>query len=139
MFKTKLDISFIPVYIIYFKKLFFSNIFFKIKNKNLWVSLCSPAPHTPGRHPRRHESSHWEDAGVGGGEGGHWTVLPQQGLSQGSVHLGGEGRSHHGSTWLVLTAIHSVIPSCTRWCCTDRRRAGGPFISCLSRWPGLLS
>ena len=48
-----------------------------------------------------------------GRRGGCWTALPQQGLSQGSVHLGekeGPIVAPRGSTWLTLTAVHSFIP-----------------------------
>ena len=115
------------------------SIFLKIKNKNLWLSLCSPAPHTPWLAPSEARVFPLGRCGGWGWRGGSLDSASPAGVEPGFCPLGGEGRSHHGSTWLVLPAIHSVISSRTRWSCTDGRRAGGPFISCLSRWPGLLS
>ena len=70
-----------------------------------------------------------------GWRGGCWTALPQQGLSQGSVHLGEEGRSHRGSTWLHVahTNSHSFIhplenadsEALTRWCGVRREEGRG--------------
>ena len=118
-----------------------SIFFFKIKNKNLWLSLSSPAPHTPWPAPleaRLFPLGRWGGR-VGGGEGGSLDGASPAGIEPGFCPLGGR-RKVPSWVHVARTNSHSLSHSLanadseapTRWCC--RRREEG-----LSRWPGLLS
>ena len=65
------------------------SIFFKIKNKNLWVSLCSPAPHTPWPAPSEARVFPLGRCGGWGWRGGSLDSASPTGVEPGFCPLGG--------------------------------------------------